>query len=98
MLFERSVNDIRHYGLAQAAALAGSWSEVEDRLAIGAPWTDEVSHGELIRSGYDETLAVGGEPWRFLIQGLKSGEHRGDYVALPWKLGVIEGVRSASSH
>jgi hypothetical protein len=29
---------------------------------VGEKWTDSISHGELLRSGYDQTLQVGGKP------------------------------------
>ena len=47
-------------------------------------------HGELIRSGYDETLTVGPANLRFLIQGvidkLKAGKKCGE---IPWQLGPL---------
>jgi endo-1,4-beta-xylanase len=54
------------------------------------PWTKEVSHGELLRTGYDETLEVNGAKAQFLIQGMPPELHSGDYPSLPWRLGIIE--------
>ncbi len=98
MLFESSQNGLRHYGLAEAAALGGPWKVVTPDFADGAQllyspgaevWTNEVSHGELIRSGYDETLEVNWRKIEFLIQGMPAALHKGEYTALPWSLGVI---------
>ena len=33
------------------------------------PWTDNVSHGELLRDGYDQTLTVDPGHLRLLFQG-----------------------------
>lgn len=96
LLFETQEGDLRSFGLAEAGSLDGPWREVERRFAPGAGlsftaerWTAEVSHGELIRSGYDERLEADARHFRFLIQGLPAGEHRGPYPELRWRLGVI---------
>jgi endo-1,4-beta-xylanase len=52
-------------------------------------WTDEVSHGELLRAGYDERLEVTAHPVQFLIQGLEAAQHQGEYPSLPWRLGLL---------
>ena len=52
-------------------------------------WTNEVSHGELLRNGVDERLEVDSAHLRFLIQGMRDELHRGEYVNLPWCLGLI---------
>jgi endo-1,4-beta-xylanase len=99
MLFETSDGALRRYGLATAKSPGGPWSldsgdfasGAQLRYAPGVPvWTNEVSHGELIRTGYDETLTVDSGKLRFLIQGMPAGMHKGDYPELPWKLGIIE--------
>jgi len=100
MLFERrTYEDLRRFGLATAPRLEGPWIEVTDRFAaveqLDYPagverWTDEVSHGELLRTGHDQRLEYDPASVRFLIQGMRRGEHRGPYVELVWILGVIE--------
>jgi endo-1,4-beta-xylanase len=98
MLFEAADGGLRRYGLAVAKSLAGPWSVEDGDFAKGAQlqyapgaeeWTNEVSHGELIRAGYDENLEVDTDKLEFLIQGMQAGQHRGDYPSLPWKLGII---------
>ncbi len=56
----------------------------------GASWTNDISHGEMIRSGYDETLEVGSCNFRFLFQGTDPlAETGGDYNKIPWHLGLL---------
>jgi hypothetical protein len=104
MLFEQVMPDeqnggeSRYFGMARAARLAGPWTVSEERFASGAQlaysagqahWTDEVSHGELLRSGWDERLEAPAERWEFLVQGLTRKQHHGEYPLLPWRLGLI---------
>jgi len=98
MLVETSPDrKMRRYGMATAVSLGGPWSPASDfasgpqlRYEPGAEvWTDEVSHGELIRTGYDERLAADPARFEFLIQGMPAPEHQGDYPSWPWRLGLI---------
>ena len=92
MLFETSgEGGWRHYGLAQSAQLAGPWTLTSSEFAsqIDNGWSRDVSHGELIRSGYDEKLEANLKKAQFLIQGMPPAEHKGDYPSLPWRLGLI---------
>jgi hypothetical protein len=52
------------------------------------PWTSDISHGELIRDGNDETLTVDPKNLQMLFQGRdpKSG---GQYHSLPYRLGLL---------
>jgi endo-1,4-beta-xylanase len=49
-------------------------------------WTADISHGELIRDGYDESMSVSPCNLRYFFQG------RDPYstaTILPWKLGLL---------
>ena len=101
MFYETRVpgaEDLRHWGLAVAEHPLGPWRKVTDEFATGKQlvypagtqkWTEEVSHGEVIRTGYDERLEYDPKAPMLLIQGLRKSEHRGEYPDLPWRLGVI---------
>lgn len=54
----------------------------------GPPWTEDFSSGEMIRSGYDQTLTVSPCRMRYLYQGL-SPTATGSYNLLPWRLGMV---------
>jgi len=60
----------------------------------GERWTDVISHGELLRAGYDEKLEVDPENLRFLFQGVSDKERAGkNYGQIPWRLGILEAMK-----
>lgn len=53
-------------------------------------WSRDVSHGELIRAGDDQMLAIDPcKPLRFLYQGLDPDSGIKDYMMLPYRLGLL---------
>ena len=98
MIYELSTDDRRQFGLARATDLAGPWEKVTDNWATHAQlhhesgrerWTDMVSHGEAIRTGYDQRLEYDADHPVLFIQGLLDSEYEGAYTDLPWKLGRL---------
>ncbi len=56
----------------------------------GTAWTIDIGHGEMIRAGYDETLAVDPCNMRYLFQGADpTANTGGDYNKIPWRLGLL---------
>ena len=99
LIYEMSdEHDFRRFGITVAPHPLGPWATpTEDyadatrlRYAEGVThWTDEVSHGEVLRAGYDQRLAYDPKHARLLIQGMRKEQHAGDYADLPWRLGLI---------
>ena len=57
-------------------------------------WTDSFSHGELIRDGYDQILAVDPANLRLLFQGVSDQARQGKkYGEIPWRLGILKPVQ-----
>ncbi len=97
----------RHYKAYLADRLDGPWVPVADtpeqpfagwgniRPAAGVqPWTDNVSHGELIRAGSDETLTVDPADLRFVFQGMLEKDKAGTgYGRFAWRIGLLTPVR-----
>lgn len=91
----------RYYKAYVADSLEGSWKPLADgKGKVFASiknvrqkeehWTDSISHGELIRAGYDETLEVDPADLKFLFQGVTDGERKGEiYGEIPWRLGIL---------
>jgi hypothetical protein len=52
-------------------------------------WTKDISHGELIRDGYDETLSIDPNNLQFLFQGCDPAINA-SYSQLPYRLGLLE--------
>ena len=76
-------NGRRYYKAYLADRLDGPWTPLADtaerpfagwtniRPAPGVePWTDNVSHGELVRDGIDQTMTVDPANLRFVFQGM----------------------------
>ena len=89
---------LRRFGLAVADRLSGPWTGVTDSFATGeqlrfenpdSRWTDEVSHGECLRAGCDQDMAINPGGLEILIQGMPEKQHQGAYTSLPWRLGLI---------
>lgn len=99
MIYELNSDGVRSFGLAKANELEGPWQKVTDNYATGGQlkfganslsWTEMVSHGEVVRSGFDEKMEYEPDGCRWLIQGIKKSDLGPDYPSLPWKLGVIQ--------
>ncbi|MFF3331692.1 non-reducing end alpha-L-arabinofuranosidase family hydrolase [Streptomyces sp. NPDC002888] len=101
-------SDWRRYFRAWTAdSLGGTWTPLADTeanpflrstnvtFAAGrSAWTTDLSHGELIRDGVDQTLTINPCRLRFLYQGMDPGAS-GDYSQLPWRLGLVTQTNSA---
>jgi hypothetical protein len=97
----------RYYQAYLADRLDGDWVPLADtaerpfagwtnvRPAPGVePWTDNISHGELIRAGFDQTLTVDPRNLRFVFQGMRDSEKSGKgYGAFPWRIGMLTPVQ-----
>jgi hypothetical protein len=92
----------RYYKAYLADRLDGNWMPLaaeKDKsfasmLNIKHPaerWTDVISHGELLRAGYDEKLLVDPDSLRFLFQGVTNRARAGKpYGQIPWWLGILK--------
>jgi hypothetical protein len=56
------------------------------------PWTGDISHGELIRDGYDETMTIDPNNLQLLYQGRDTASDGMEYFKLPYKLGLLKMV------
>lgn len=96
-------NGRRYYKAYLADRLDGEWTPIADtaenpfagwrnvRPAPGVEaWTDNVSHAELVRDGYDQTLTVDPNNPRLIFQGMldehKSGRSYGQFQ---WRIGML---------
>lgn len=92
------VEDInRHFELWQTSNLGGTWAKASEKWAAksnltesGEHWTDQVSHGEIIRSGVNERCEIDDiNKCEVLIQGVVSGNYP-NYGLIPYDLGLIK--------
>ncbi|HTN39759.1 MAG TPA: non-reducing end alpha-L-arabinofuranosidase family hydrolase [Asticcacaulis sp.] len=91
----------RYFRVWKSDRLDGNWESLgtapmnrfagADNVSFpGAAWSEGISHGELVRAGFDQTLTIDPcKPLQFLYQGLDPDTHEKDYIKLPYRLGVI---------
>jgi len=74
-----------------AAGKEKAFASMQNVQQTGVQWTDSISHGELIRAGYDQRLEVDPEKLRFVFQGAADRDTTGkQYGEIPWRLGILE--------
>jgi hypothetical protein len=74
-----------------AAEKDKAFASMQNVRQTGARWTDSISHGELIRAGYDQRLDVDPDELTFLFQGVADRDCQGkNYGEIPWRLGILE--------
>jgi endo-1,4-beta-xylanase len=105
LLVEAIGSDGRRYFRSwTAGSLAGSWAPLaasesnpfaraSNVTFPAGSWTKDISHGEMIRSGYDQTLTIPACKLQYLYQGMNPGAS-GDYNTLPWRLGLLTQTNS----
>ena len=91
----------RMYRAWTSTSLSGSWTPyatadtspfagTANTTFPTGQWTNDISHGELIRTGYDQNLEIDPCHLQFFYQGLDPSSDDGrPYSQLPWKLGLL---------
>ena len=93
------MKDGRYYELWQSYSAGGPWNRVSEKWAWRGNlrynadrWTNNVSHGEFIRAGYNQKMEIKDiNRVDFLIQG--TNNLSGPYQQITWDLGMIKNYR-----
>ncbi len=94
-LLIEDMKDGRYYELWTSSSAGGPWTQVSEKWAWRGnlkynsdKWTTNVSHGELVRAGYNQKLEINDiNKVDFLIQGTTNTNL--EYQQIIWDLGLI---------
>lgn len=89
----------RYFRAFTATDLGGTWTPLANATTQAVPfagknnvagaWSDDISHGDIVREGYDETRTIDPCNLQMIYQGQLRNNGVTDYSKLPYQMGLI---------
>jgi len=99
----------RYFKAFETDRLDGKWTPMDKAATWATPfagaanvkaqnggtlWTADISHGEMLRDGIDETMTIDPQNLHFLFQGMDRNVVEPNYVLLPYRLALLNADNS----
>ena len=95
LMIVEAQGNARYFRAWTATDLEGPWTLLTDNFAIKSNvtfsqnWTNDISHGDLVRSSPDETFPIDPCNLQMVFQGRDPNASSSDYDHIPYKLGLL---------